>query len=221
MNPIKITIKSELFSLIIVAISIIASFYFYAHFPATVVTHWGFNGKPNGWSGRGFAAFFLPVLLIGIYLLFLFLPQLDPKKERYAEFAKVYGIFKNFILFFLLAIYFIASLNNINYNLDVNIWVPAGVGLLFIIMGNYLGKLKPIWFVGIRTPWTLSSETVWNKTHRFGGKIFILGGLLMIVAGLAPLAWRLPLFIADIIILIFGTVIYSYIVYLQEKKNKA
>ena len=218
-NPIKPTIKSEFFSLLLIAIAIVASFYFYAHFPTQVVTHWDFAGRPNGWSGRGFAAFFLPVLLIAMYLLFIFIPYLDPKKERYAEFARVYNIFRNFILFFLLVIYFIASLNNIGNNLDVGIWVTVMIGLLFIILGNYMGKLKMNWFVGIRTPWTLSSETVWNKTHRVGGKIFILGGLLMIAAGLVPLAWRLPIFIADIIMLLFGTIVYSYIVYLQEKKK--
>jgi len=217
-NPIKPTIKSEIFSLAILAISIAASFYFYAHFPARVITHWDFAGQANGWSGRTFAAFFFPALLIGIYLLFLVLPYLDPKKDRYAEFARVYTIFRNFIVFFMAIIYFIASLANLGFKFDVGTWVSAAVGLLFIIMGNYMGKLKPNWFVGIRTPWTMSSETVWNKTHRFGGKVFMLGGLIMIIISFAPFTWRLPLFIADIIVLLFGTVVYSYIAYLQEKK---
>lgn len=218
-NPIKPTIKSEIFSLAVLAISIAASFYFYVHFPAQVITHWDFAGQPNGWSGRAFAAFFFPALLIGIYLLFFVLPQLDPKKERYAEFARVYTIFRNFIVFFMAIIYFIASLANFGLKFDVGIWVSAAVGLLFIIMGNYMGKLKPNWFVGIRTPWTLSSETVWNKTHRFGGKVFMLGGLIMIITSIAPMSWRLPLFIADIIVLMLGTVVYSYFEYLKEKRK--
>jgi uncharacterized membrane protein len=218
-NPIKLTIKSEIFSLLLIAISIAASFYFYAHFPERVITHWGLNGEPNGYSGRAFAAFFFPALFIAMYFLFVFLPRLDPKKERYAEFAKVYDVFRNFILAFMVVIYFIASFSNLGLNLNINLFVPAAVGLLFIVLGNYMGKIKPNWFVGIRTPWTMSSETVWNKTHRFGGKVFILGGLLMIISGAAPLAWRLPLFIADIIVLLLGTVVYSYIAYLQEKKK--
>jgi uncharacterized membrane protein len=219
-NPIKPTIKSEVFSLALIAVAIAASFFFYAHFPERVITHWGFNGEPNGWSGRGFAAFFLPVLLIGMYLLFVFLPMLDPKKERYAEFAKVYGVFRNFLLLIMTVIYFIASLNNIGYNLDVGIWTSAAVGFLFVVLGNYLGKIKPNWFVGIRTPWTMSSEIVWNKTHRFGGKAFMICGVIMAITGFAPLAWRLPLFLAATIILVFATVIYSYIVYRQEKRVK-
>jgi uncharacterized membrane protein len=220
-NPIKPTIKSEIFSLAMITVSIIASVYFYQHFPDRVITHWDFAGQPNGWSGRGFAAFFLPILLIAMYLLFLWLPLIDPKKERYAEFAKVYNIFRNVIIFFMLLIYFIASLNNIGYNFDVGVLVSLAVGLLFMILGKYMGKIKPNWFVGIRTPWTMSSETVWNKTHRFGGKAFILGGLIIILTGIAPLSWRLPLFIADIIVLLFGTVVYSYIVYHKEKKSSS
>ncbi|HTX86482.1 MAG TPA: SdpI family protein [Candidatus Nanoarchaeia archaeon] len=218
-NPIKPTIKSEIFSILLIAISLAAAFYFYAHFPARVITHWNLAGEPNGWSSPAFAAFFLPLLLIGLYFLFLLLPLIDPKKERYAEFAKAYNIFRNIFILFFVILYFVVSLNNLGYNLDIELWTTGLIGLLFIVLGAYLGKIKPNWFVGIRTPWTLSSETVWNKSHRFGGKVFVLGGILMIIAGLSPLPWRLPIFIADIIILLSGTVVYSYIVYLREKKK--
>jgi uncharacterized membrane protein len=218
-NPLKLTIKSEIFSWLLVAASIAASFYFYAHFPNRVVTHWDFAGQPNGWSNRAFAAFFFPGLLLAIYLVLAFIPRLDPKKERYAEFAKTYDIFRNFILLVMTIIYFITSLVNIGFNLNVGSWVSFIIGLLFIILGNYFGKLKRNWFIGIRTPWTMSSESVWNKTHRFGGKAFILAGLLMILTGFSPMAWRLPLFVAAIIILLVGTIAYSYLAYRQENKK--
>jgi uncharacterized membrane protein len=220
MNPIKITIKSEIFSISLIAILAAASVYFYERFPERVITHWNFSGQADGWSGRGFAAFFLPALLIGLYLLFIFIPRLDPEKERYAEFAKVYNAFRNLILLALAVIYFVASLNNIGYEVPVGVWTPAIIGLLFIFLGSYFGKIKKNRFVGIRTPWTMSSETVWNKTHRFGGKIFMLGGALMLLTPIVPQSWRLPLFIANIIMLLSGTVVYSYIVYRQEKKIK-
>jgi len=218
-NPIKLTIKSEFFSLALIVISIIASFYFYAHFPEKVITHWNFAGAPDGYSGRAFAAFFFPALFIGMYFLFIFLPALDPKKERYAEFAKVYNIFRNLILAAMFAIYFIASFSNLGVNLNISLWIPAAVGLLFIVLGNYFGKIKRNWFVGIRTPWTMSSETVWNKTHRFGGRIFVLCGVIMILTGFSPAGWRLPLFIVNLIIILFSTIVYSYLVYLNEKKK--
>ena len=219
MNPIKPTIKTEFFSLLLIAISIAASFYFYAHFPERVVTHWNFAGEPNGWSGRAFAAFFFPALFIGMYVLFLVLPRLDPQKARYEEFAKIYNIFRNFILAALVAIYFIASGNNLGAKIDIGLLIPMIIGALFLVLGNYFGKIKRNWFVGIRTPWTLSSEEVWNKVHRFGGKVFMFCGIIMFLTGFAPVSWRLPLFIADIIILLFGTMVYSYIVYWKEKKK--
>ncbi|MFH1583086.1 MAG: SdpI family protein, partial [Candidatus Falkowbacteria bacterium] len=83
----------------------------------------------------------------------------------------------------------------------------------------YMGKIKMNWFMGIRTPWTLSSEEVWNKTHRFGGKMFILAGLLMVAEIFLPTGWKLPVFIIMMVTLLAGTVGYSYFAYLKEKKR--
>jgi uncharacterized membrane protein len=150
--------------------------------------------------------------------LFVILPRLDPRKERYVEFAKVYDIFRNLILAALFVVYFIASLNNLGANLDISLYIPAAIGLLFMVLGNYFGKIKRNYFVGIRTPWTMSSESVWNKTHRFGGKAFMFCGAIMILTGFVPASWRLPLLVINITILLFGTVGYSYIAFLREKK---
>jgi len=219
-NPIRPTIKSEILPLLVILISVIASFYFYAHFPPVVVTHWNFAGQPDGWSSAGFAAFFLPILLIGMYLLFLIIPYLDPKKDRYQQFRKPYHIFKAIIITVMTFIYFVASFNGLGYPLNVSLWVPGLIGLLFIVMGNYMSKIKPNWFIGIRTPWTLSSEEVWNKTHRLGGKLFIIAGLLMITEGFLPASWRLAIFIFIILLVTIGTFGYSYYLYWQEQKKK-
>ncbi len=219
-NPIRPTIKSEISPVVLILASLVASFYFYAHFPPIVVTHWNFAGQPDGWSSAGFAAFFLPILLVGMYLLFLAIPYLDPKKDRYEQFRKPYHIFKAIIIAVMVIIYFIASLNGIGYPLNVSLWVPFIIGLLFVVMGNYMGKIKPNWFMGIRTPWTLSSEEVWNKTHRLGGKLFIIGGLFMLAQGFLPDSWRLPVLIFIILLLTVGTFGYSYLAYLKENKGK-
>jgi uncharacterized membrane protein len=218
-NPIKITFKTELFSALVLLVCWVASFYFYRHFPERVITHWGVDGQANGWSGRGFAAFFFPGLLTGMYLLFLALPMLDPKRERYEEFPRAYNIFRHSILVVMAVIYFIASLVNVGMKADVGMIIPAIIGVLFVVIGNYMSKLKMNWFMGIRTPWSLSSEAVWAKTHRFGGKAFIFGGLLIAASGLAPISARLPLFISAVIILSLGTILYSYLAYREEKKK--
>lgn len=218
-NPIKPTIKTEFISLFLIILVLASAVYFYNNLPERVATHWNFAGEIDGWGSGKSQAIAIPLMVVGMYLLFLLLPYLDPKKERYEQFRKVYHIFKTIILILLVITYFVIALNGLGYNIPVGFIIPGLVGLLFIIIGNYMAKIKMNWFVGIRTPWTLSSEEVWNKTHRFGGKMFILAGLLMMAETIMPVSWRLPLFIVMLVILLFGTIGYSYIVYLKEKSK--
>ena len=219
-NPIKPTIKTEFIPLALILLTIFAAIFFYNSLPERIATHWNFAGEVDAYGSGQAQAIIIPILMIGIYLLFLLLPYLDPKKERYEQFSKVYHIFKNLFLLLFVIIYFVVGFNGLGYNLPVGLIIPGLIGILFIIIGNYMSKIKRNWFMGIRTPWTLSSEEVWNKTHRFGGKMFILAGLLMIAETVLPLSWKLPVFIVMIAALTFGTMGYSYVVYLKEKKNK-
>jgi len=218
-NPIRPTVKSEFIPWLLIILTLTASVFFYNNLPERVAVHWNYAGQVDGYGSGQMQAIIFSLLITGMYLLFLLIPYLDPKKERYEQFSKIYHIFKNIILALMVVIYFIIGLNGLGYDLPVGIIIPGLVGLLFIVLGNYLGKIKMNWFMGIRTPWTLSSEEVWNKTHRFGGKMFIIAGLLMIAQIFLPLIWRLPVFIIMIAMLVFGTMGYSYILYLKEKKK--
>lgn len=217
MNPIKPTIKTEIIPLAAIIVSTIASFYFYAHFPESVPTHWDFQGEVNGWSPSWVAAFVFPAVAVGVYFLFLALPYLDPKKERYTQFSKVYHVFKGMIVVFMSLVYFAASLNGLGYNVPIQTYVPFLIGLMFIVLGNYMSKIKPNWFMGIRTPWTLSSEEVWNKTHRFGAKVFMFGGVVLMCMNVLPVGFRMPLFIVAVVTMSLGTVVYSFIIYKKEE----
>lgn len=218
-NPIKPTIKTEFIPLAFLILTMFSSVFFYNNLPERIATHWNFAGEVDGWSSGQTQAIVFPLLAIGMYLLFLLIPYLDPKKERYEQFSKIYHIFKNIILALIVIIYFVVGLNGLGYNLPVGVIMPGLIGLLFIVLGNYMGKIKMNWFMGIRTPWTLSSEEVWNKTHRFGGKMFILAGLLMVAEIFLPTGWKLPVFIIMMVTLLAGTVGYSYFAYLKEKKR--
>jgi len=210
-------LKTEIIPVLIIIISVIASFYFYAVFPAQVPIHWNISGQPDNYGSPALAAFLLPVILIVVYLLFLFLPNLDPKKERYVQFLPAYHVFKNIFVVFLALIYLIASLNALGYNIRVDLFIPLLVGLLFVIIGYYLPRFKTNWFIGIRTPWTLSSQLSWQKTHVLGGKCFIIAGILMALSFILPFGWRWPVFMAAIIIAALIPIIYSYFVYRQDK----
>ena len=219
-NPIKPTLKTEFIPLLLVISVLSSAVYFYNNLPERVATHWNYAGEVDAYGSGQTQAIAIPLMIVGMYLLFLLMPFLDPRKERYEQFSKVYHIFKSMMICLLTIIYFVVCLNGLGYNLPVGIIIPGLIGLLFIVIGNYMAKLKLNWFVGIRTPWTMSSEEVWSKTHRFGGKMFILAGLLMIAGIVVPNSWKLALFIITMILLLGGTIGYSYLVYLQEKKKK-
>ena len=212
-NPIHPTIKTEALPVLLLIIVGLASFYSYSVFPEQVPIHWNIKGEIDNWGSKTTGAFIMPAVMLGMYVLFLALPYMDPRKKRYEQFSKVYHGFKTIILMFMAIIYFLIGANTLGYNAPIGVWVPILVGILFILIGNYLSKIKPNWFMGIRTPWTLSSEEVWNKTHRLGGKLFIIGGLLMVVMPFIPINLKLPIFIIIIFGLTLGTFGYSFWLY--------
>ncbi len=219
-NPINPKLKTEFAPLLMIAAAAIASVFFFRNFPEVVATHWNFSGEPDNFSGRAMAAFFMPGFIFSIYLMMTLMPIIDPRRKRYEQFAKTYFIFRDLIIFLLVLIYFVAGFANLGYDLNIGAWVATAVGAMFIIFGNYMGKIKHNWFMGIKTPWTLSSENVWNKTHRFSGRLFMLSGVMIIASAYVPIFFRVPLFVTAIILMIFGSTVYSYILYSKEKKNK-
>ena len=219
-NPIKPNLRSEIIPLLLIIATILLSIYFYPMLPEKVISHWDFQGQPNGWMPKLFNTILFPCLMIGIYLLFLFMPYFDPRKERYSEFKGVYNIFKIAIIGVFFLIYLASLLSNLGAPINIGKVISLIVGLLMIIMGNYMSKIKFNWFMGIRTPWTMSSEVVWNKTHRVGGWFFILFGLCIIVAPYLPVILASIIFIGGALLAIVGSMAYSYIVYRQEQNHK-
>lgn len=218
-NPTKPSLETEIIPVLLVIISFTASFYFYSHFPARVPIHWDFNGKINGYGSAKFAAFFVPFLIFGLYALFLAIPFLDPKKDRYQEFQKPYHGIKNFLILFMTVIYFITSYNALGHTLPIGTIIPSMVGLLFVVIGYYMGKLKLNWMIGVRNPWTLSSEDVWNKTNKLTGKVFIIAGLLFILESFIPNYFKLSLFIFIISMIIIVPNLYSFIIFKKTQKK--
>ena len=216
MIALKLNFKKEWPILVVMLIATAAAPYFYLHFPEVVPIHWNFNGQPDNWSSKSFAAFFFPILIWALYFLFIYLSKIDPRRN-YQEFRHAYNVMRSAIIIFMVAIYAVTSFNGLGYSLAVDTYVPVGVGLLFIVVGNYLNKIKSNWFIGIRTPWTLSSEEAWRKTHRFGSKIFILAGILIGSSPWLPDSWQVSVFVATIVVMVLGTFGYSYYVYQQDK----
>lgn len=216
---IKFNLKKEILPILFIVATIIISILSYNYLPERVVSHWNFQGIPDGWSSKNFHAIFFPGIIALIYLIFYFLPKIDPRRERYQEFDKVYSIFKVMIIGVLFLVFVIATLSNLGYAINIGKTISLIIGIMMIIMGNYMGKIKNNYFVGIKNPWTLSSDNVWNKTHRFGGWTFVIFGLIIIVSPYLDVKYATPAFLGEVVLIVFGTMIYSYILYKKEQKN--
>lgn len=151
--------------------------------PAEVVTHWGLSGEPDGWSSRGAAVLMLPALGVALAVMFLVLPRIDPRRESHELHGPTWWLLANATLVFLAAVHAAAIAFNLGWPVRMDMLVGIGVGALFVVIGNLMTRMRPNWFMGIRTPWTLSSEAVWRKTHRVGGYTFIAAGAAMALAG--------------------------------------
>lgn len=221
MSPIKPDFKSEWFAIFLVIVSFLAGAYFYRHFPALVPAHWNLAGQVNGYASPFLAAFLLPLMMLGFYILFLFLPFLDPKKDQYADFAPTYHKFKDLVLAFLFVLFIMTGLNGLGRSVNISFWTPILIGLLFILIGLLMKKVKSNWFLGIRTPWTMSSETVWDRTHKLSAPVMMVAGLGMALTAFVPPLGKTILFILVTALIVLFLPFYSYLLYVQEKRNKA
>lgn len=203
--------------LLIVAVAVIASAIVYPRLPEMMPTHWrGMDPQPDGWSGRAFGAWITPVILLGMWALLRILPAIDPRGSNYAKFGDAFeGIIVS-IMLFMLVMHIVILRAALGYPVAMERVVPVGVGVLFVVIGNLLPRARPNWFVGIRTPWTLSSDRVWEKTHRFGGRVFVAGGIVMVLASLAMPQWTRTL---PIVVVLCASIVvgYSYVEWKREQ----
>ncbi|WP_413305422.1 SdpI family protein [Bacillus sp. 1P10SD] len=179
--------KKHWFGLLLLVMVLIGTGIAYPYLPQQVGAHWNYKGVPDEFVQKSYGALFLPGTMLILYILTILLPKIDPKKKNYQRFQDTYYLIMNIILSFLFLMQVVqitTSLGKIN---PAHV-VPELVGLLFILIGNFSPKFKHNYFIGIRTPWTLASEEVWKKTHRFGGKVFVVLGLLMLIVPFIPAA---------------------------------
>lgn len=207
--------------LAIVAGMFLFSIAIYGTLPETVPTHWGLSGTADGFSPKAFGAFFSPVLALAIAFLFPILQRMDPKRESYASFQGTWTRLQVGIIGFFAYIHVVTVLAGLfpQINTSVPTFITSGMGVLFILIGNSMGKFEQNWFVGLRTPWTLSDPEVWRKSQRLGGLLFVLGGIAILIISLTVRS-SIPLFITFmtvVLVISIVPVIYSYIL---SKKGK-
>jgi len=211
--------RSRWFGLVIAVIAAGISIWAYPQLPPTVATHWNLRGVADGFSGRLMAVSIMPLVIIAMTGVFNVLPRLDPRRANYSKFIGTYWLIANAVILFILIGHGMIVATGLGYPVKIGRTMPIGVGLLFIVLGNYLTRVEPNWFVGIRTPWTLSSDTVWRKTHRTGGWTMVLGGIVIAACAFFPPGAFLPLFIAAVLIMAVIPIVQSYVLWKREQSK--
>ena len=192
----------------------------FAKLPAEIPTHWNGAGEIDGWGPRYMDLIFA-LIPAGMLLLFQILPKVDPKASNYEKFAPIWLGFMSAMVLFLGAVSWMAPLTVFGLIPEGSGWtgilISGTLGLIFIVLGNYMPRVRQNYLFGIKTPWTLADEHVWERTHRMGGYVFILMGAALILFGVA--APRIGDFVPAVILLVSvfaGTgwlFLYSYLVY--------
>lgn len=195
----------------------LAGLLLWSRLPEQMASHWNFNDQVDGYMPRFWGVFMMPLVTLGIFVLFLVIPSIDPLKANIVQFRGAFNLFIVLITAFMLYIYGLTLAWNLGYtSFKMSTSMLPALGLLFIFIGFMLRQAKRNFFIGIRTPWTLSSDHVWNKTHQLGSLLFIASGALAFIGSLfggMAAFWMLmiPIFGSTIFL-----VIYSYILYRKE-----
>ena len=187
--------------------------------PDQMASHWDINDQVNGYMPKVWGVFMMPLIVLGMSVLFLIIPNIDPLKANIAQFREAFNLFIVLITAFMLYIHALTLAWSLGYtNFKISTSMLPAMGLLFIFVGFMLRKAKRNFFIGIRTPWTLSSDYVWDKTHQLGAVLFMASGVLAFIGGLfggMTAFWFLfiPLIGSTVFLLV-----YSYVLYQQETK---
>jgi len=210
-------------TLIIVTILIVAStlagILLWNQLPEPMASHWGVNDQVNGYMSKFWGVFLMPVITIAMLLLFLVIPSIDPLKANIAQFRDYFNSFIALIVAFMVYIYGLTLVWNLGYiSFRMSTAMLPAMGLLFIFVGLMIGKAKRNYFIGIRTPWTLSSDKVWDETHRVGGKLFIASGVLALLGAFFP-DYAIWFIMVPVLGTALFTVVYSYVVFQRESKT--
>lgn len=208
-----------------ILLGLIASLYVmgfavYPRLPDMVPSHWNISGQVDGYMSKTAHVFFMPTVVLGLYMLLSIAPVIDPKPESYERFRGVYEAFRVIFVLIFSTLYMATTLYALGILVSISKLTMLIIGLMFIFLGNYMGKIRHNYTFGIKTPWTLANEEVWNKTHRISGPLWVIAGFV----------WILSLFLEEKVgfflsmgsifaVTIFGF-IYSYLLFRRIKNQR-
>lgn len=201
----------------LIAVSFLIGAYLQPTMPEKMASHWDASGNVNGYSPKFWALFLMPVISAILFLAFMLIPKIDPLKENIERFRGYFDVFMLLLFGFLLYLYMLTLAWNLGYRFNILQLLAPAFGLIIYYAGVMMENAKQNWFIGVRTPWTLSSESVWNKTNRLAGRFFKVAGILAALGTILP-KYAIPLILAPVILAAIYPIIYSYQEYQREMK---
>lgn len=209
--------KKDIFPIILIAAGLSIGIYLLPVLPGKVPSHWNFYGDIDGWLPKKIAVYLFPLLTLFVYALLSVLPFFDPYKKNYQNFLKEYFWLRFGVVIFLMVLYAYTILAAFGYSFDIYKTILPLMSFGMMLLGFFLPKVKRNYFVGIRTPWTLQSENIWDRTHKVSGYAFIIAGFLSLMGfGFLPSMYGGWLLIISMVAAGLHGTIYSYILYRKE-----
>jgi uncharacterized membrane protein len=206
-----------MFSVLIVIAMLALSAWLYPELPDPMPTHWDAAGNVDGYGAKPWAPFVLPGVTAGLAALLAILPRISPRGYTLEGFQRSFRLVGAIVVAFLGFVHALTLAHAAGRPVAIERWLPAGIGVMVALLGNLFGKTTKNFFVGIRTPWTLASDEVWLRTHRLGGKLFVIAGSVVVAAALAGygiVALPIALGIAALV-----PTLYSYWLYRRLEGN--
>jgi uncharacterized membrane protein len=202
--------RREVPSLLLLAVMLVLLATTWPVAPDRVPVHWNAAGEIDRYGSKAFGLLFPPVLAFGLYLLLLFAPRVDPGRANYASFPDTYLVIRTAVLATIAFFYGVTCLSARGVAVSMEVVAPLAVGMLFVVIGAVMGKIRPNWFVGIRTPWTISSKVAWVRTHRLGGWLFIALGFAFVANALLGGPRSAPWIVGAVLAVVAVLFVYSY-----------
>lgn len=211
-NKVQIIVSS-----IVTLLPMLVGLFLWNMLPDRMTTHWGMSGEADGFSSKAVAVFVVPLIMLATHWLCIFITLKDPKNKDQS--SKIFAMIMWIIPIVSLitnGIVYAASLGN---TVSIDIGVRVLLGLMFIILGNYLPKCKQNHTIGVKVTWTLQNEENWNKTHRFTGRLWVAGGVVLLATMFIPMESIMWLFVPIILLISFVPILYSYLYYKKQLKE--
>jgi uncharacterized membrane protein len=201
-----------IFSFFIIAVSI------YPHLPSIVPIHWNMHGVADGFGSSFIGAFLLPILSLVFYIILMIIPNIAIFRQNIENFEKDYSVFRMVFMSFMLILY-VSSLYQIYKPFNMNYVIIPSISLLFIYLGYFMKKTKRNYFIGVKTPWTLSSDFIWDETNKLTGKIFLIYGVIsFLFLFYKPYMFYYSLIVFTICLISF-IMVFSYILYKKDSNS--